>query len=41
MPAIVPLPSTAARPIGGRTRPWLSRVTSHELTVTAIGLPTT
>jgi hypothetical protein len=41
MPAIVPLPSTAAVPIGGRTLPWLSRVTSHELTITATGLPAT
>jgi hypothetical protein len=29
------------RPIGGRTLPWLSLVTSHELNVTAIGLLTT
>ena len=41
MPAIVPLPSTAAQPIGGTILPWLSRVTSHELSMTATGLPAT
>ena len=41
IPAMVPLPATAAAPIGGRIRPWLSRVTAQELAITAIGLPTT
>jgi protein-disulfide isomerase len=41
IPAMAPLPATAAAPIGGRIRPWLSRVTAQELTITAIGLPTT
>ena len=41
MPAIVPLASTAALPMGGRIRPRLSRVTAQELPTTAMGLPTT
>ena len=41
MPEMVPLPITAAHPIGGRTRPRLSRVTTHEVATTATGLPTT
>ena len=31
MPAMVPLPSTAAQPTGGRIRPWLSRVTTEDV----------
>ncbi len=30
IPAIVPPPATAAQPTGGRSRPRLSRVTSHD-----------
>ena len=41
MPAIVPLPSTAAQPTGGRIRPRMSRVTAHAVATTPSGLPTT
>ena len=41
MPAIVPPPTTAAHPTGGRSRPRLTTVTSHAVPATPIGLPTT
>ena len=41
MPAIVPPPASAAQPIGGRSRPRLSRVTSQAPPRTPIGFPTT
>src|SRR6185312_15848632 len=40
-PAIVPLPSTAAQPTGGRIRPRDSTVTAHAVNTTPSGLPTT
>ena len=40
-PGMVPLAVTAAFPIGGRMRPWLKRVTAHELSTTPTGLPAT
>jgi hypothetical protein len=41
MPAMKPLPATAAQPVGGRNRPRLSFVTSHEPPTMPIGLPAT
>ncbi len=41
IPEMVPLPITAAQPTGGRTRPRVSRVTAHDVSTTATGLPTT
>ena len=41
IPAIVPPPATAAQPTGGRRRPRLSRVTSHDTPTMPIGLPST
>lgn len=41
VPAMVPLPATAAHPTGGRTRPPLTRVTDQVAASTATGLPTT
>ena len=41
MPAIVPPPVTAAQPTGGRSRPPVSRVTSHDPATMPTGLPTT
>ena len=35
IPAIVPPPATAAQPTGGRSRPRVSRVSSHELPTNA------
>jgi hypothetical protein len=41
IPAIVPPPATAAQPTGGRSRPPVNRVSSHELPRMPTGLPTT
>jgi len=41
MPAMVPLPRTAAQPTGGRISPRLTLVTSHEAPSTAAGFPAT
>ena len=41
IPAIVPAPSTAAQPTGGRSRPPVNLVTSAAMPVTPIGLPAT
>ena len=40
MPAIVPPPATAAQPTGGRSRPPLTRVTSHVPLTMPTGFPT-
>ena len=40
-PAMVPAPATAPQPTGGRTRPPLIRVNSHEEPRMPSGLPTT
>ena len=39
IPAMVPPPATAAQPTGGRNRPRLNRVTSHEKPRMPIGFP--
>ncbi len=39
IPAIAPPPATAAQPTGGRSRPRLARVSSQEVPVIPIGLP--
>lgn len=41
VPAIVPLPATAAHPTGGRMRPRLRRITAKEAARTATGLLST
>ena len=41
IPAIVPVPSTAAQPTGGRMRPRLTVVTSQAIPVVPSGLPST
>ena len=41
IPAIVPTPVTVAQPTGGRSRPRLSRVSSHDAPVMPSGLPAT
>ena len=41
MPAIAPPPATAAHPTGGRSRPRLRLVTSHDVPTTPMGLPAT
>jgi hypothetical protein len=41
MPAMAPPPATAAQSTGGRSRPRLNRVTSHEKPAIPIGLPAT
>ena len=40
IPATVPAPTTAPQPTDGRTRPWLSLVTSHAHPAVPSGLPT-
>jgi hypothetical protein len=40
IPATAPAPATAPQPTGGRSRPWLSRVTSHAQPAVPTGLPT-
>jgi hypothetical protein len=41
IPAIVPPPATAAQPTGGRARPPLTLVYSHDVPRMPSGLPTT
>lgn len=41
MPEIVPTPTTATQPTGGRNRLPLSRATSQEAPTIPAGLPTT
>ncbi len=41
IPAIRPPPATATQPTGGRSRPWLSFVTSSDAPVMPMGFPTT
>ena len=40
IPATVPVPATAPQPTDGRTRPWLSLLTSHAHPAVPSGLPT-
>ena len=40
MPAMVPLPATAAHPTAGCTRPCVIREIAHDAEITASGLPT-
>ena len=40
IPATVPAPATAPQPTDGRTRPWLSLLTSHAHPAVPSGLPT-
>ena len=41
MPAAAPTPMTPAQPTGGRTRPRVKRVSTHEVPAIPSGLPTT
>ncbi len=41
IPAIAPTPATVAQPTGGRSRPRLSRVSSHDAPVMPAGFPAT
>jgi len=41
IPAMVPTPKTVAQPTGGRSRPRLRRVSSHDAPVMPSGLPAT
>jgi hypothetical protein len=40
IPAMVPLPATAAQPTDGRIRPRVSRSSTRDTPMTATGLPT-
>ena len=40
IPATAPAPATAPQPTDGRSRPWLSRVTSQAQPAVPSGLPT-
>ncbi len=40
IPATVPVPATAPQPTDGRTRPWLTLLTSHAHPTVPSGLPT-
>ena len=40
MPATAPAPATAPQPTGGRSRPWLNRVTRAAQPAVPTGLPT-